>query len=108
LVEDKPLVAARLRAVQEQNGHAERSQLLHLVSHQRDQGRDHERQPAKHQGGQLKAQTFARAGGHDADEVVAGNDVFDNVALVWPKPRQPKDAVQQVVDGQQLHGFGHL
>ena len=46
-----------------------RAERVHLVLHERDQRGDDHREVVPHQGGQLIAERFARAGGHDHQHV---------------------------------------
>ena len=70
------LLARRLRAVQQQHGHTQHAQLLDLVGHERDQRRDYDGQALQQQGRKLEAEAFARAGRHDADDIVAREHVL--------------------------------
>ena len=55
-------------------------QLIDLILHQRDQRRDHDGQPLTHEGRELIAEAFSRAGGKDGDGIKSaeggGHDVF--------------------------------
>ena len=71
--------------VQRRGGDAERAELAHLVAHQRDQRRDDERQPAVEDRRQLVADRLAAAGRHDREDVLAGEDPVDDLALAGPE-----------------------
>ena len=68
------------RRVEERRAHAELAQRLHLVLHQRDQRRDHDRRALAQQRRQLVAQRLAAAGGHEHQRVAAAGDVRDDLA----------------------------
>ena len=53
-------------------------QLLYLILHQGDQGRDDQRDPPEFHGGVLIAEGFAPAGGHDDRRIPAGQDRADD------------------------------
>ena len=63
-----------------QGADAPGGEVLHLVFHQGDQRRDHERKPFLHQGGHLEAHRFAPARGQDGQHVATlgrrRNDLF--------------------------------
>jgi hypothetical protein len=96
--ENLALLLVALRAIHEQHGNIQMLQLSHLIGHQRDQRRDDDGQTLQHQGRKLKAQALACACGHDADDVVAGHDVLDNLPLVRAKLRELEDPLQDVVN----------
>ena len=79
------LVAGTHRAVVAGGGHAVADERVHLILHQRDQGRHDDRQPVAHQRRHLEAQRFAAAGGQHEQRVAAGDDRFDGVALQGTK-----------------------
>ena len=81
------------------------AQLLDLVFHQADQRRDDDRQPPLHDGGELVAEALARAGRHDAEDVLAGQDVFDHLALAGAEFVEAEDVAERVIEGGHL--FGH-
>ena len=66
-------------------GDASFRQRGHLVFHERDERRDHDRKRMAHQGRKLVAQTFPGSRGHDDAEVVPGKDVIDDAFLVVQK-----------------------
>ena len=65
--------------------HAEGPELVDLVFHQGDEGRNNDGRARHHQGRQLVAQAFARAGGHNHEGVVPGQHVLNNSLLRAPK-----------------------
>ena len=69
------------RAVDERRGDAVGAQGIHLVLHQRDQRRDHQRQPVEAQRGQLVAERFAAARGHQDQGVAPVQHAGDDLLL---------------------------
>jgi hypothetical protein len=74
--------------------HPERAQLLHLIAHQGDERRDHQRQPAIDERGKLIAQALARARGHDGQHILAGEDRREDFGLSRPEIGIAVDARQ--------------
>ena len=54
--------------------------------------------PFSSNGRKLEAEAFARAGRHDADDVVAREHVLDDLALMRTELRKPKSLLQQIVE----------
>jgi hypothetical protein len=81
LADDLTLVGGAERAVQHRCVDPLVAQLLDLILHQRDQRRDHDRQPAGDRRGELIAQRFARPRRHNAQHVLAAQDVLDHLPL---------------------------
>ncbi len=79
--------------------------MLDLVGHQGNQRRDDDGQPAERHGRELVAETLARARGHDADNVVPGQDVVDDFTLMGTEVRQAEGAGQEIVNRGQHAGF---
>jgi hypothetical protein len=71
-------------------------ELRHLVAHQRDQRRHHDRQPVAHQRRQLIAQRLAAAGRHDGEHFAAGKDLLDDLGLAFPERGESKHRAQQI------------
>ncbi len=81
------------------------SELRHLVAHQRDQRRDHDRQAVAQQRRQLIAQRLAAAGGHHREHVAAGQDGIDDLTLAGPELGKAEHSAQQVPGvGEVRHG----
>ena len=55
--------------------------VLLLVLHERNEGADDDDWPGQQQGGQLIGETFAGAGGHEAEDALASEDVLEDGAL---------------------------
>ena len=85
-------------AVYERRGNAIRSEGVHLVLHERDERRDHERQPVEAQSGQLVAQRLAAARWHQHQAVVLAQHVTHNLFLQRQEGLIPKMGLQQVED----------
>ena len=62
-------------------GHAGRLERVHLVFHQRDERRDHDREAGAHERGQLEAERFAAAGRQHGKHVLPGERVADDFLL---------------------------
>jgi hypothetical protein len=80
-LDDAALHGAGQGAVEDDGGDALVSKLLDLVFHEGDQRGDDDGEAALNGGGELVAQAFAGAGGHDAQDVPAGEDLADDLAL---------------------------
>ena len=65
--------------------HAEGPELVDLVLHQGDEGRNDDGRARHYQGWELVAQALARAGGHYHKRVVPGQHVLNNSLLSAPK-----------------------
>ena len=75
----------RERAVQILRVGASPLQRRHLVVHQSDQRRDHDRQPVRENRRQLVTQRLAAAGRHEHQRIPAIKDVFNRLPLLRPK-----------------------
>jgi len=73
------------RTVEERGGNVLIAELLDLILHKRDERRDDHGQTAAHDSRKLKTEAFPRAGRHDAQDIAAGEDVFDDLALCRSK-----------------------
>jgi hypothetical protein len=69
------------RGIQAGRAHSELAEGIHLVLHQRDEWRDHDRGPGSEQGGQLVAERLAAAGGHQHQGIPAGRKMADDGCL---------------------------
>ena len=61
---------------------ADHADGVHLVLHQGDEGGDDDGGPFHHQGGELVAQGFSAAGGHQDKRVPPFNQMLDDAQLV--------------------------
>lgn len=95
-------------AVELHGAHARRVQLLALVLHERDQGRDHHRLPRREHRGHLVAQRFSGARGHDGERRFAADHAIDHAALPGPQPPMAEHLVQHAVNGCFRGGAGAL
>ena len=77
-------------------------QGAHLISHQRDQWRDHHRHTGPHQRRQLKAQGFPTPRRHDRQHVASGGNRLDDLLLARAK------GIKAEYIAQKRGGFGHL
>ena len=69
------------RRVEPGGGHATAGELVDLVLHQGDQGRDHQGEAGEEQGRDLVAERFAAAGGEDGGSGPTGQEVADHLRL---------------------------
>ncbi len=69
-------------------------QQPHLILHERDQRRDHQRDAAAEDGRQLKAQRLAAAGGHDGQHIAACQRVSDDGFLPRAEAIETEPAAQ--------------
>ena len=76
-----PLHPRRKRTVEKRGGNVLIAELLDLIFHEGNQRRDDHGQPAPHDRRKLKAKAFPRPGGHDAEHIAAGQDIFDDLLL---------------------------
>jgi hypothetical protein len=102
LVVDEALLVGGLRAVENMSGNAEFAKVRGLVGHERNERRDDECESALHDGRKLEAEALAGPGGHDADNIVSGEDVFDGLALGGTEAVVAEDGAKCVVEGK--HG----
>src|SRR5262249_32353076 len=58
-------------------------QLVHLILHQRDEGRDHQGRARQHERRQLKSERLAGSGRHDGQHVVSVDHGPDQIFLTW-------------------------
>ncbi len=82
--------------VDQRGAEAEPGESVHLVLHQRDQGRDHQHRPGQQLGRDLEGERLAGPGGHHPDAVAAGEHGVDDLALPGAELRVAE------------HGFEHL
>ena len=94
----------RQRAVQKIRRRPVRPQRPHLVLHQRDQRRHHQRQPLPQQRRQLVAERLPPARRHQHQRILAAAQVLNHLPLQrpkLPKPKEPLESVEQWVSHQQ-------
>ncbi len=99
------LLPHRQRAVDVRNRQAQTAELIHLILHQRDQRRDHQRQSVQHHRRQLVAKALAAAGGHHAKAILAGQQRRDHLAL--PRPKAGQSEPRQVRRGIPIGSMRH-
>ena len=87
---------------------AERGKFRGLVVHEGDERGDDEGRAASGERGELVAEGFARAGGHDEQDVAAIGCCFADLLLVGAEVAVAEDAVEQSGEGFGLGGdSGH-
>ena len=90
--------------------YAQLAQGVHLVLHQRDQGRNDHPATRAREGGNLVAQGFAAAGGHQDQGVAAPDQGVDDLVLGWAEGLVTKGIAknfQGVVHGRAVYLNGH-
>ena len=80
-------------------GHAAGAERLHLIVHQRDQGRDDEGRAVEQRGGKLIDEALAAAGGGHEEESAGGEQRVDGLALAGTKggvaqPGEPRVEIE--------------
>ena len=84
------VVGPRVPRMDAVGGHACEPERRHLVPHQRDQRRDHHREPVHHQRRHLEAQRLARARGHHGQHVPAPEQRLDDHSLARAERLEPE------------------
>ena len=84
-------------AVQVGRRDAQGFQGHHLVLHQGNQRGDHQGNPLQQQGGNLVAQGFSPAGGHNAHHVPPGQDAVNKGLLPGPEAVVPEVLFQRLI-----------
>ncbi len=107
LLQDLALLAGSERAVDLGGVDADLLQLVHLVLHQGDQGRDDDRGAGELGPGELVAQGLAGAGRHDGQGVLAGEDGLDDLLLPLAEGAEPEGPAQAAVESGNLYSLGH-
>ena len=74
---------------------------MHLIMHERDEGRHDDRHALSHQCGQLKAEALAGPRRHKNKDVMAAEGRSNDGALLPPKTIMPEDA--RVQGARPLH-----
>ncbi len=80
-VERQPLFGARETRMDGSGRDVACAEIVNLIFHQRDQGRDHERNPRKHQRRNLKRDRFSTTRRQQAESVVAVKHRPDDLGL---------------------------
>ena len=88
------LGAVAVGACQCRGADSDRLCAAQLIVHQRDQRRDDDGRPVEQHRRQLIGQRFARAGRHDGERVLAGEDAGDDALLHPPESGEAEDAVE--------------
>ncbi len=83
------------RGIQKRGGHAAGLEGVHLVFHQRDEGRNDDGQAGPGQGGQLETERFAAAGGQEREDVASRQRVADDFFLQRAKRGEAEGLLQQ-------------
>jgi hypothetical protein len=65
---------------------------INLVLHQGDQGRNHDRQARPDQAWELVAEAFPAPRRHDAEAIIARNNMLDDLFLSFAETRQAEFA----------------
>ena len=89
-----PLLGGSEGGIEEGRRDASLLQGRHLVLHQGDQRRHHQRQPLQQQGRNLIAQALPASGGHDPKGVPPGQNRVNQRLLPVPKGPEPKVLLQ--------------
>ena len=87
-----------MRAVQQQSGNFQISELARLVGHEGDERRDNDAESSEGDGGKLVTETLTGASRHHADDIVARENVGNDVALLGAEARKAKGAGEDLVD----------
>ncbi len=77
-------------------------QIRHLVLHQGDQGRDPHADTVTDHGRDLKAKGFAAAGGHERENITAGQQGVDDGFLIIQKVRVTENLLEDRLGGLAL------
>ncbi len=105
LLDRLPLVRV-LRRVEESGPHPEGGQRVHLVLHQRDEGRDDDARAFSDQRRDLVAERLAAAGRHQHEGVAAADDLLDDLLLLTAEGAVAEHAVQYLQSVGGLGGVG--
>ena len=84
------LLGKRDRAVNESRRNPAPAQRVYLIFHQGNQRGDNDRDAIQENRRQLIAKRLAAAGWHDNEDVVAGENLGDDLALWFPKFTKPE------------------
>jgi len=72
---------------------------IHLVLHERDERRNHQREARQDEGRELVAERFPSAGGHEHERIIAVKDAPDDALLGTLEGVKTKIALQIIVYG---------
>ena len=78
---------------------AESGEFLGLVVHEGDEGRDDQSCALASEGGELVAEGFSGAGGHDEEDVAAFGGGFADLLLMGAEVSMAEDAVEELLEG---------
>ncbi len=98
-LEDGARLLLAVAAGQRARRHARLPERPHLVAHQRDERRDHERHPLAHQRRQLVAERLAAARRHDREHRLAGGHRLDDLPLAGAESVEAEDVFQEILGG---------
>lgn len=89
-----PVLFFRKGAAKHDGGNAQGEELVHLVLHERDEGRDHHGEAVPQEGRDLVADGFSAARGHDGQGLPAFQHVFQDPLLQEDKIVVAEDGFQ--------------
>src|SRR5688572_11061495 len=92
-------------SVEKRRGQAASLQPVHLILHERDQGRDDDRKARQHERGDLIAERLSTPGRQHSERVVAGEHGRDDVDLSWAKVGVSEGTQER--GSRRLHGWRH-
>ena len=87
---------------------AESGEFLGLVVHEGDEGGDDQSCALASEGGELVAEGFSGAGGHDEEDVAAFGGGFADLLLMGAEVSMAEDAVEELLEGFGLGGGWHV
>ena len=97
----------RLAAVEVRGGHARLAERVHLVLHQRDQGRDDDGEAPEVRGGRLVAERLAAARGQHDHAVAPVEDRAHRLFLQRQEPPVAPDPPERLANGDVPHLTDH-
>ena len=108
---DGAALLGREPAVQGARRDAARPQRVHLILHEGDERRHHDRGAREQQRGKLEAERLAGTGRHDGHEVATAEDRERRLALAGAEGLEPEavaqTAVERAVEGFEVCGGRH-
>ena len=104
----RPVLGRGQGAVQEKGRDAVFPELVHLVLHQGDERRDHDRQPGDRYGRDLVAEGLAPARRHDDQGVLFPQDMGDDLLLEGPEGVKAEDVLEERLRLDKLIAPGFL
>src|SRR5690349_15783351 len=93
-VQDHPALLLSEQAVQVGGRDAATAQSADLILHQRDEGRDDEGEPGRHEGRDLKAEGLPGAGREHGEDVAPREQRAEHLQLMHPKRRMAEGFTQ--------------